>query len=486
MATTTVQRPAMNVQAPSSRPNVPSGIPKPTTTGNTTPANPRKPPVFHTPANTPSSMRSSPVYDASVSHQPSEAGSSETARHEVDAPPSHSRNSLFSADEPSVTATDILNETNRTAIRRGKKPLPTLRVDRPISLSEELAPSDSVSDSDRPQYSMTGWSQVSYKPTPSLRSHLSQEIECKVRSYFSELRRRYVLQRLRSHDLMAYHTSTIPEQDIVIDEVNNRIYHVDRPELSQPMYPIEDTEILKVRSVPKFGEPFSKNDPNPNRRPRGFAPNNDDNSPPEGPNNFNGNPSGGGGPPDDNSHGNGHSRNTNRDISEHDRDLPPHMFNNNRNNRNNHPGGPGDDPDGNGPPSDPDEPSNAPSSENSDNETGTECEGDRPFNLPRQSSAEPTLSGKREWVYDPTPQSEEEMLKAAFKLLEDLIKTYLHCEPLRGNNNIQKTLIQSLPKPGTYRGEDNLTILDRWVHGIEGIDVRLAKGDERFWSIGRL
>ncbi|KAF9264367.1 hypothetical protein L218DRAFT_1027835 [Marasmius fiardii PR-910] len=308
MATTTVQRPAMNVQAPSSRPNVPSGIPKPATTGNTTPANPRKPPVFHTPANTPSSMRSSPVYDASVSHQPSEAGSSETARHEVDAPPSHSRNSLFSADEPSVTATDILNETNRTAIRCGKKALPTLRVDRPLSPSEELAPSDSVSESDHPQYSMTGWSQ-----------------------------------RLRSHDLMAYRTSTIPEQDIVIDEVNNRIYHVDCPELSQPTYPIEDTEILKVRSVPKFGEPFSKNDPNPNRRPRsylligyqGFAPNNDDNSPPEAPNNFNGNPSGGGGPPDDNSHSNGHSRNRNRDISERDRDLPPHMFNNNCNNQNN-------------------------------------------------------------------------------------------------------------------------------------------------------
>ncbi|KAF9257357.1 hypothetical protein L218DRAFT_991057 [Marasmius fiardii PR-910] len=489
MATRTLQRGTMNTQPTSSRPTASGSDAKARNLGDTARTLPKKPAVFHTPMNRPTSNQTTPSTDAS-SDRKSQASSSETVQNHANNTPSQVsvHNSLF--DEPSASAADILSETNRAAVRRGKQALPTLRVNKPSTSDDELAPGDSISDDDRPQYSMTGWSQYSRRSTPSIRSHVSQEIESKVRGYYSELRRRYVLQRLRAHDLMEYRTSTIPEQDIVIDETNNKIYHVSRPELTQPTYPIEDSEIIKVRSVPQFGEPFTEHDPNPNRRPRpysliglsGFVPNvtlgtnsgNNNNIPPAGPSEFNGNHSGSNGGP-------GNTNNFNRD-------LPPHLPNQN-NNQNRPSGGPGGDPDGNGPPDDPGDPNGGPPSEDSDDGTGTEREGDRLVNEPRivairQSTAEPTLSGKREWVYDPTPQSEEEMMKAAFKPIETVIKTHLHRRPLKGNAaNVQKTLIQSLPKPGIYCGEDNLTIFDRWVQGlVRWLSIANLCGREIRWS----
>jgi hypothetical protein len=75
------------------------------------------------------------------------------------------------------------------------------------------------------------------------------------------------------------------------------------------------------------------------------------------------------------------------------------------------------------------------------------------------------------------------MLKAAFKPLEDLIVTNLHCDPIKGNGGIQKTLIQSLPKPGTYHGEDDLTKFDQFVRGIvRWLNIADLCGKEVRWS----
>ncbi|KAF9258954.1 hypothetical protein L218DRAFT_1004357 [Marasmius fiardii PR-910] len=403
MATRTIQRGPTNSQPASSRSNPLSGAPKSgAPAADTTRPVHKKPAVFHTPSNILASIKSTPSNDTSNNRKPSEASSTETAQNYVDASASHpsANNSLF--DEPSVSVAEILSETNQTVARRGKQTLPTLRVHQLSAPDEELAPEDSISDDDQPPFSMTGWSQYS-------------QIESKVRGYFSELCRRYVLQRLSAHDLMNYCTSTIPKQDIVIDETNNKIYHVDRPELTQPTYPIEDAEILKVRSVPQFGEPFTESDPNPNRRSHLYSPigfkgivpqtlgvnsGNNTSMPPAGLSGFNGNHGGSNGGP-----GNNHNFN---------RDTPPHLLNQN-NNRSGPPGGPGGDPNGNSPPGDPGDPNDGPPSEDSDDGTGTEREG------------------KHEWVYDPMPQSEDEMMKAAFKPIETVIKTYLHHRPLKGN-----------------------------------------------------
>ncbi|KAF9254980.1 hypothetical protein L218DRAFT_1009073 [Marasmius fiardii PR-910] len=51
-------------------------------------------------------------------------------------------------------------------------------------------------------------------------------------------------------------------------------------------------------------------------------------------------------------------------------------------------------------------------------------------------SEDPEMFQKRIWTYDPTPQSEDEMLKAAFKGFEELITMYLYCKPLKGNTGI--------------------------------------------------
>ncbi|KAF9261504.1 hypothetical protein L218DRAFT_1001781 [Marasmius fiardii PR-910] len=84
----------------------------------------------------------------------------------------------------------------------------------------------------------------------------------------------------------------------------------------------------------------------------------------------------------------------------------------------------------------------------------------------RYPSEDPEMLQKRIWTYDPTPQSEDEMLKVVFKGFEELITMYLYCKPLKGNNGIQKTLLQLLPKPGNYGGEDNLTYFDTFVQDL--------------------
>ncbi|KAK1218171.1 hypothetical protein PQX77_019156 [Marasmius sp. AFHP31] len=130
----------------------------------------------------------------------------------------------------------------------------------------------------------------------------------------------------------------------------------------------------------------------------------------------------------------------------------------------NSPGGPPSNGSG-GPPSGPDEP-----------QSSSDSSGDisKPENLPRAevvnmqhyTLVKPTLSDRKKWTYDPTPQSEDEMLKAAFKPIEDLIIATLFGNPVPGNVGVQKTLLQSLPKPSCYSGNDNLTIFFDWVREL--------------------
>ncbi|KAF9255525.1 hypothetical protein L218DRAFT_1008480 [Marasmius fiardii PR-910] len=367
--------------------STPSSIPRPV---NTTAR--ESSPAYHTPSNKSDSEALPTHAEGPRSNSDPDAQSTGTVRENFNASPSH--NSLFS--QPSVTAEEIFEETNRAAIRRGKKSMPTLlKVFKPRLFHDS-----------------------------------------RVRNYFSELHRRYVLQMLRRHDLMAH----------------NRIHHILRADLSEPATPIEDAEIAKLRVL--YPEPFSENDRNSSRRPPKFASIGFTGSIPD----LNGKEvsSGSGNAANSRRHASDNSgSDTNRFQSGY-RDTPPHL----RHNHGGAGGNPGDpDPsDHEGPPSD------------SDDDVGSERTVDygsednrspEDVNLQnRYTSAEPTLIQKREWVYDPTPQSEGEMLKAAFRPLEELIDAYLLCDPVKGNGNIQKTLLQSIPKPGSYNGQNNLTIFD--------------------------
>ncbi|KAF9255415.1 hypothetical protein L218DRAFT_991888 [Marasmius fiardii PR-910] len=212
------------------------------------------------------------------------------------------------------------------------------------------------------------------------------------------------------------------DQDIQIDDVKNCVYHTGRPELTLPADDIWDAEIVKLRS--KFPELFSRDDPSPLRRPPEY--------PPIG---FSG---------------------------------PVPFVSGNQPSQNFPSGNVGGFPGG--------DPPNNPSSG---------AGGTAIILIPLEirvvilmamvPQVNPIMRDlvrltlrmseipRREWTYDPTPRSREELLLATFGPIEDLIRSTLHSSPDGGNSNIQKTLIQSLPKPSTYGGENDMTVFDNWV-----------------------
>ncbi|KAF9258160.1 hypothetical protein L218DRAFT_1005258, partial [Marasmius fiardii PR-910] len=342
MATRTITHTAGAQGSQDSRTSTPSNIPRPTFGSVAYRRNDTS--VFHTPSN--NNMNSANSHaPVPIDRSPSEA----TARNRINEPSPSPGHSLFSRErsEPPVSQEDLVDEMNAVAISRGKKPLRNFRVPSMSASQDELGPEDSVSHTDDKISYIRGWSDVDRR-LPSIRSSMSQEVESTVKNYFSELRRRYVLQRLRQHDLIQHSTTLIADQDIQIDNITNRVYHTGRPELSLPADDIQDAEIIKLRS--KFPEPFSRDDPSPLRRPpeypsigfSGPVPSGSGNQPsqnfPSG--NVGGfpsgdppnNPSGGaGGNPNDDNFGNRH--------------------NNARNRNNFNPSGnSGGDPDGDGPP----------------------------------------------------------------------------------------------------------------------------------------
>ncbi|KAF9258427.1 hypothetical protein L218DRAFT_990528 [Marasmius fiardii PR-910] len=295
---------------------------------------------------------------------------------------------------------------------------------------DELGPEDSVSHTDDKISYIRGWSDVD-RHLPSIRSSLSQEVE---------------------------------STDIQIDDITNRVYHTRHPELSLPADDIQDAEIIKLRST--FPEPFSRDDPSPLRRPpeyppigfSGPVPSGSGNRPSQNPPSGNAGGSPGGDPPNNPSGGAGGNPND---------DNFGNWHHNARSCNNLNPSGnPGGDP--------------GPSPNNSDDERDSHND---PHERARFTSLEPALAQKREWTYDPTPRSREELLLAAFGPIEELIRSTLHSSPDGGNSNIQKTLIQSLPKPGTYGGENDMTIFDNWVKDfVRWLSITGLNGREVCWS----
>ncbi|KAL0067294.1 hypothetical protein AAF712_005692 [Marasmius tenuissimus] len=259
---------------------------------------------------------------------------------------------------------------------------------------------------------------------------------------------------LREHDLLEHSTTYINEQDICVDEERNVVYHSNRPQISQRMHAIADSEVDKLRAI--YPEPFSKDDPNPYRRsPTGRA-------------------SGGSGGPPSGGPGGSDGQGNNNHNPNNGGDQPQPRGG---------PGGPGGPPGGGGgdPPDDPGYPSDEENSRfdiySERGDTGDQQKG------VRYTSVDPTLVNKRQWTYDPTPQSQDEMLLSAFKVYEELIITYLFCEPVTTNASVQKTLLQSIPKPGEYSGDDDLTIWDSWFRDlVRWMNTAGLCGNETRWS----
>ncbi|KAL0566101.1 hypothetical protein V5O48_015915 [Marasmius crinis-equi] len=220
-----------------------------------------------------------------------------------------------------------------------------------------------------------------------------------------------------------------------MSDTSTVVYNTTRPEITQQLYPLADVEVQKVRAT--YPEPFSENDPCEYRRPN--SQNKTGNG--VGIGSPVGLPGGPGGSDSGNSKG-GDDRRDNQ---------PPIRNNGNR-------GAPGGPPGGGGPPSDPDDPY-------FDNDDDFELESERGDTRDQRkgvcyTSVDPTLTNKKTWNHDPTPLSEDEMMKATFKILEDLIVLQLYCEPVANSSTVQKTLLQSLPRPSEYFGDDDYTIFE--------------------------
>ncbi|KAK7024641.1 hypothetical protein VNI00_016145 [Paramarasmius palmivorus] len=439
----------------------------------------------NTPFSTPNA--NSPEPPKSPNHErgrpQSDGRSSDTARR---SPREPSANSLFSGDGfagGSISANSIFDETNRVALKRGKAPLRTLQTSGTVPSSEgKRSPSpwsvQYVSDDENQSHRL-----------PSLHTSQSHISETQVRAYHNELRRRYILSVLRDYDLMNYSTTYIESQDVYIDG-DGMVYHYLHPQIRQIARPIEDVEIMRLRTM--HPEPFSSNDPNRYRRPR-EKPRNDTAIPeeelpkkPAAKKAVHRNTEPPRGPIRPKRHRNDANARSNERQQE---EEPPNAPGNG--------GPPGDDPPGgshHG--SDPSEPEDNNSENDADarasahsnsrrnarNKSPTPDEANVRARM-RHPSEDPALDHKKEWVYDPTPQSDHEMLKSAFKIYEELIEAYLLCEPTKKNSSIQKTLMQSVAKPTPYGGEDDLVIFDMFVRdSVRWLNTADLCGPDIRWS----
>ncbi|KAF9257884.1 hypothetical protein L218DRAFT_948823 [Marasmius fiardii PR-910] len=133
------------------------------------------------------------------------------------------------------------------------------------------------------------------------------------------------------------------------------------------------------------------------------------------------------------------------------------------------PGGPPGPPDGNGPPDsgsdfDIDRTNSDDESEDSISHPSQFKRSETPrsrlqpaiFGQTRFSSSPgDTFNEKERFVYNPTPLSDVEILRAAFRCFEDLINYQLIGRPYHDSTaaNLRKTLLQSIPKPEFYYGD---------------------------------
>ncbi|KAF9257901.1 hypothetical protein L218DRAFT_1005672 [Marasmius fiardii PR-910] len=302
------------------------------------------------------------------------------------------------------------------------------------------------------------------------------------RAFYENLRRMYILQYARNQDLSRHSTSLIPNQQVIIEE--GTCYSPEFPLVKLSAYPLASDDWKFIRD--QYPEPFSPNDPVVQRRPI-----NSNTARREGNVRFEHRDST---PdlPEDSSIGSNESRKeyNGRKGTRH----------NSPNNNSHAPsgGGPpdGGPPGGGGPPSDdgndPDETDSGEEmnqfTNRNNRRSGTSERSQTIFGQTRYSSADITFSEKETFVYDPTPLTEAEVLRAAFRQFEDLITFQLFPKASdMATSNLRKNVLQSIPKPGFYYGDNNdYLAFDMWIRSIiRWLALAGLCGPELRWSTSR-
>ncbi|KAJ3831497.1 hypothetical protein F5878DRAFT_667490 [Lentinula raphanica] len=67
------------------------------------------------------------------------------------------------------------------------------------------------------------------------------------------------------------------------------------------------------------------------------------------------------------------------------------------------------------------------------------------------------------YSYEPRTVSEEECLNEILRVYIDLVNYHLIMKPATGNNNAQKTVLQNIPRPEFYYGDEDIMKFNTWL-----------------------
>ncbi|KAE9404372.1 hypothetical protein BT96DRAFT_989424 [Gymnopus androsaceus JB14] len=304
------------------------------------------------------------------------------------------------------------------------------------------------------------------KSTHSRQTAVSTAV-VRMQEYNRHIRRRAILQLMRNSDLQEHSRTQITDQHIIFNEDYTEVYAKEQPEIPIHIRPIREEELVPYRV--NFPEPFGPGDrtgipvwdtsrqTNSHQAPAG---------PPGDPDED----------PDD------YDNDDRRD----DRNL--HRNNNSRNNdpqgsRKNQENGGGEGPPG-GPP-DGDDPGgnndhNSNHSRKSKQGTGNNRTTPAPYNTR-------ALSGIGDnYKYEPKTVSEEECLDTILQVYVDLINYHLLNKPATGTNNAQKTILQNIPRPEFFYGDEDVVKFDTWIRSmVRWLNVADQCGPESRYSESR-
>ncbi|KAJ3990755.1 hypothetical protein F5050DRAFT_1813512 [Lentinula boryana] len=90
------------------------------------------------------------------------------------------------------------------------------------------------------------------------------------------------------------------------------------------------------------------------------------------------------------------------------------------------------------------------------------------------------------YSYEPKMVSEEECLDEILRVYIDLVNYHLLMKPATGNNNAQKTILQNIPRPEFYYGDEDIMRFDAWARTlIRWLNVADQCGPESRFSQSR-
>ncbi|KAJ3975294.1 hypothetical protein EV361DRAFT_889770, partial [Lentinula raphanica] len=272
--------------------------------------------------------------------------------------------------------------------------------------------------------------------------------------YERGIRRRVILQLLRNTDLQNSSTTLISDQGVTMNISEGTVVANEHPKVVIAFSPIRDEEFEPYRKL--FPAPFSEQDTarspthsrppiSHNREPYGEPP---DGTPPR------------------------------RDGSERSRRTPPD---------NRLPPGPPRSRGGGGGPPEPSDDGGRGNDDRDERSSRHPSEGSEP-RVPIPDKFNPrSLAGIGEvYMYEPKTVSEEECLNEILRVYIDLVNYHLIMKPATGNNNAQKTMLQNIPRPEFYYGDEDIMNFDTWVRTlIRWLNIADQCGPETRFSYSR-